>query len=213
MKFLQDDTVLTRALSRFIEIVLANALWLIGSLPVFTAGASTTALYTVTLSMAEGDGQGIISTFFASYKKNFLRSTAVFFALLFAGVFLAADLWSAAHWDVPFQFILEILILSAGYFYLLIASHAFAGLAYFSGSPFHVLKKVFGLAVRNGIYTVFVMVLSVFPFLFLAKQFASVYFGQWLILFLLFGNGLIAYLNSLHLARLFASDAQRGAGA
>jgi len=206
MNFLQNDTFLTRLLSRLIDLVFAGVLWFICSIPVITLGASTTALYDVTLRMAFGERPGILSCFFASFKKNFLRSTAVFLVLLAVGLFIAADLWCALHWSVPFQFALEVLILSVGFLYLILLTHAFPALAFYDGKPSHILKSVFLRSLGRGIYTVFVVVLSVFPLVFLARRITSPSFGQWLMLFLFLGNGAIAYFNSLHLARLFDPD-------
>lgn len=49
-------------LSRLVELVLANALWLLCSLPLFTLGASTTALYDATLQLVFGENISIIAT-------------------------------------------------------------------------------------------------------------------------------------------------------
>lgn len=211
MNFLQNDTFLTRLLSRLIDLVFVSVLWFICSIPILTLGASTTALYDVTLRMAFGERPGILTCFFSSLKKNFLRSTAVFLILLAAGLFIAADLWCALQWDVPFQFILEVLILSVGFFYLILLTHAFPALAFYPGKPSQILKTVFFRSLGRGIYTIFVVVLSMFPPVFLARQIASPSFGQWLMLFLLLGNGAIAYFNSLHLARLFDPDRAKAA--
>lgn len=211
MNFLQNDTFLTRLLSRLIDLVFVSALWFVCSIPVITMGAATTALYDVTLRMAFGERPGVLSTYFSALKKNFLRSTAVFLVLLAGGLFIAADLWCALHWAVPFQFALEVLILSVGFFYLILLTHAFPALAFYEGRPFPILKSVFLRSLGRGVYTVFVVVLSVFPPVFLARQIASPSFGQWLMLFLLLGNGAVAYFNSLHLARLFDPERARAA--
>ena len=150
MNFLQNDTFLTRLLSRLIDLVFASVLWFLCSIPLITLGASTTALYDVTLGMAFGERPGILSRFFSSFKKNFLRSTAVFLVLLAAGLFIAADLWCALHWSVPFQFALEVLILSVGFFYLILLTHAFPALAFYEGKPAQILRSVFSAAWDGG---------------------------------------------------------------
>ena len=211
MNFLKDDTFLTRMLSRLIDLVFVSTLWFVCSLPIFTLGASTTALYDVTLRMAFGERPGILSSYFSAFKKNFLRATAVFLVLLAAGLFIAADLWCALHWPVPFQFALEVLILSVGFFYLILLTHAFPALAFYDGHPARILKSVFLRSLSRGVYTVFIVVLSVFPIIFLVRQLASPSFGQWLMFFLLLGNGGIAYFNSLHLARLFDPERAKAA--
>lgn len=211
MNFLQNDTFLTRMLSRLIDCILLSVLWFLTSIPIVTIGASTTAAYGVALELAFGERPAIISGYFASFKKNFLRSTAVFLVLTAIGLFIGLDFWSVLHWETPFQFALEVLILSVGFFYLILAAHAFPALAFHEGRPVRVLKMVFLRSLSKGIYTVFVTVLSIFPLLFLFRRITDPSFGQWLMLFLLAGNGLICYLNSLHLARLFDPERARAA--
>lgn len=211
MSFLQNDMFLTRILGRLIDCVLLSILWFLTSIPVVTIGASTTAAYGVALELAFGEHPAIVSGYFASFKKNFLRATAVFLVLTAVGLFIGLDFWSVLHWETPFQFGLEVLILSVGFFYLILAAHAFPALAFYEGRPARILKMVFFRSLGKGIYTVFVTVLSVFPLLFLARRMTGGSFGQWLMLFLLAGNGLICYLNSLHLARFFDPERARSA--
>lgn len=212
MNFLQNDTFLTRILSRLIDCILLSILWFLTSIPIVTIGASTTAAYSVALELAFGEHPAIVSGYFASFKKNFFRSTAVFFVLTAIGLFIGLDFWSVLHWETSFQFALEVLILSVGFLYLILAAHAFPALAFYEGRPVRILKIVFFRSLGKGIYTVFVTVLSIFPLLFLARRVADSSFGQWLMLFLLAGNGLICYFNSLHLARLFDPERTKSAG-
>ena len=66
MKFLQDDTFLTRFLSRLIDILLMSVLWMLTSIPVITIGASTTALYDVALHLVFDDKSEIVPVFLLS---------------------------------------------------------------------------------------------------------------------------------------------------
>lgn len=211
MNFLQSDTFLSRALSRLIDCVLLSVLWFLTSIPIITIGTSTTAAYSVALKLAFGERPALVACYFAAFKKNFLRATAVFLALTSLGLFIGLDLWCVLQWKTPFQLVLETLILSVGFFYLILATHAFPALAFYEGSPAQILKKVFLRSLGRGIYTIFVVVLSIFPVLFLARRITDGSFGQWLMLFLLMGNGAIGYLNSLHLAQLFDRERAKAA--
>ena len=206
MKFLQQDTFLTKFLSRLIDLVTVSALWFLCSIPIITIGASTTAMYSVTLHLVFDDTSGIAQTFFSSFRRNFGRATVVFLAFAASGLFLAADLWSAVNWDTPFRMVLIFMILAACWFWMAAFTHAFAGLAWYEGKSFDVVKKTCLMAMRNGVYTMFIIILNVIPFAFLARRFASNSFGQWLITYLLIGSGTVAYLSSLHLARLFEPE-------
>jgi uncharacterized membrane protein YesL len=163
-------------------------------------------MYSVTLHLVFDDTSGIAQTFFSSFRRNFGRATVVFLAFAASGLFLAADLWSAVNWDTPFRMVLIFMILAACWFWMAAFTHAFAGLAWYEGKPFDVVKKTFLMAMRNGVYTMFIIILNVIPFAFLARRFASNSFGQWLITYLLIGSGTVAYLSSLHLARLFEPE-------
>lgn len=211
MNFLQNDSFLTRALSRLIDCVQISILWFLTSIPIVTIGVSTTAAYSVALSLAFGERPAILSQYLAAFRANFLRSTAVFLVLTAIGALIGLDFWCVLQWKPAFQLALEALILSAGFFYLILATHAFPALAFYEGKPVQILKQVFFRSLGRGVYTVFVVVLSVFPPLFLARRVADSSFGQWLMLFLLAGNGAVCYFNSLHLARLFDPERAKAA--
>ena len=102
--------------------------------------------------------------------------------------------------------VLIFMILAASWFWMAAFTHAFAGLAWFEGKPFAVIRMTFLMAMRNGVYTMFIIILNALPIVFLVKNFTSGSFGQFLITYLLVGSGTVAYLSSLHLARLFAPE-------
>lgn len=84
-----------------------NILWLICSLPIFTIGASTTALFYCTLKMAEDRDEGLTRMFFRAFRSNFKPATKLWLILLALGCFLGVDgfvlsrLWNtSAFWTI-----------------------------------------------------------------------------------------------------------------
>ena len=71
MKFFSVDSPLYRFLSRVLDILKLNFLWILGSLPVFTIGASTTAAMSVALKLADDEEGYIAKSYFEAYKANF----------------------------------------------------------------------------------------------------------------------------------------------
>lgn len=71
------NSVLYRILAKIGNLVILNLLFLICSLPVVTIGASSTALYTVTLKMAKDRENYIVKDFLYAFKKNFRQSTII----------------------------------------------------------------------------------------------------------------------------------------
>lgn len=78
-------------MEKLANIMGASLLWTLFSLPIFTVGASTTALYwTVCQVIRKGNG-GIWKTFWATFKGNFKQSTILWLILLLSCAFLILD--------------------------------------------------------------------------------------------------------------------------
>ena len=56
MKFFNYDSPFWSFMSRIADLVIVNILWLVFCIPVFTIGASTAAMYRVTLNLVRGEG-------------------------------------------------------------------------------------------------------------------------------------------------------------
>lgn len=81
------DGFLGRSLSRFADLIVLSILWIVFSLPIVTLGASTTALYTMTLRMVRDEEGKIAAGFFRAFKENFKSATCIhLFLLLLSGL-------------------------------------------------------------------------------------------------------------------------------
>lgn len=201
MKFLQQEGSVVNGLNRLIDLILLNILWFVCSIPIFTLGATTCAVYDITMKYALHQDPSIVSTFFGSFKNNFKKGTALFFIFLAMGLFIGFDLFCAFWWDISIKFVMIVVILAVGYFYLAVLSHVFPVLTYFDTGIKETIKKSFLLSMSNGIYTVFIMVLNILPILAIIA-FPSL-FGQIIFFWFIIGFSVIAFLNSMHLVRLF----------
>ncbi len=200
MKVLQEGP-LASFLTRFIDLILLNLLWFLCSLPIFTIGASTCALYDVTIRQALHENPSIVSTFFRAFRRCFKKATALFLIFFGAGLFLAVDLWCAFQWDIQIRFVIIVVILAGAYFYLAVLSHVFPVLTYFDTGVKESIRKAFFLSMSNGVFTVFIMVMNLLPvFMILISP---VNFGQIIFFYFILGFSVIAMLCSMHLIRLF----------
>lgn len=66
------------------DILMLNCVWFLCSVPLFTLGASTTALYDTAARCIRGDDKHLFSRFFRTFQKEF--KTATLSALLWAAV-------------------------------------------------------------------------------------------------------------------------------
>ena len=64
-------------LNRLSDLVILNVLWFICCLPIVTIGASTTALYYVTIKIVNDEDAYVAKNFFKSFRQNFLQSTVI----------------------------------------------------------------------------------------------------------------------------------------
>ena len=75
------------------QLIALNLLWIVCSLPVITAGASTTALFYCTLKLHKDGDIKAIHDFFKSFKQNFKQSTLIWILMLAAGALIAVVLY------------------------------------------------------------------------------------------------------------------------
>lgn len=127
-----------------------NILWLICCLPIVTIGASTTALFYVTLKMAEDRDDGLTGMFFRAFRQNFLPATKLWLVLLGAGVFLAMDGYIVWHiWSQSiFWTLVAALLIVAAIVYAVVLLYAFPLLARFENTTFGILKTALLVGLR-----------------------------------------------------------------
>ena len=77
MKKTNIDSPFYRTMGRIGDLVLANVLWLVCSLPIITAGASTLGLFTVVNKMAAKEDYTVRTDFFKAFRRDFKQSTAL----------------------------------------------------------------------------------------------------------------------------------------
>lgn len=76
------DGPVGRFLSRFTDLLTLSVLWIVCSLPLVTLGASTTALYTMTLRIVRNEEGKISDGFFQAFKDNFKNATVIHLILV-----------------------------------------------------------------------------------------------------------------------------------
>ena len=127
-----------------------NILWLLCSLPIVTIGASTTALFYVTLKMAEDRDDGLTGMFFRAFRQNFKPATKLWLILLGVGAFLAVDGYVVWHlWSTSvFWTLVAALLIAAALVYAVALLYAFPLLARFENTTFGILKTALLVGIR-----------------------------------------------------------------
>lgn len=145
MNIFDPDAPLSRILIRIFDLLVLNICFILCSLPVFTIGASLTALYTVALAME--DRSGILRRFFRAFKANFRQATVIWLILLVVGVLLGIDLFWLKNADMALSVLLHVVLYITICFVLGTASFVFPLLAKYDNSIFATLKNSITFAV------------------------------------------------------------------
>ncbi|WP_461205659.1 YesL family protein [Clostridium sp. DL1XJH146] len=174
------------------DIILLNILWFVFSIPIFTIGASTTALYSVTGKMVRKEGYYVIADFWKSFKENFKQGTIIGVAslllllLLIFNIRTMYDMAGKINWIVIIQvFLLINLVLINIYIYPLV-------------SRFHI-------TIKNAIKTSFVLWIK-YALVTLASV-ALLLVGSFILyiapIFIMVSVSLYAYITSLMMQKIF----------
>lgn len=86
------NNFLGRFMNWLANIVILHFLWVIFSLPLFTIGASTTALYYALMKWIRRDEGYIHTNFIKAFKTNFKQSTILWIIIVLVGFILWLDL-------------------------------------------------------------------------------------------------------------------------
>ncbi len=92
MKFFKTDGILYKAMQLIYQLLMLNILWCLFSIPVFTIGASTTALYYVLGKIIRREEVNEFKDFYRSFRQNFKHATGIFFILCAAYLVIYTNL-------------------------------------------------------------------------------------------------------------------------
>lgn len=201
MNLFSEDSLFGQIFGFLGHLILLNILWIVASLPIVTIGASTTAMYYVALKLHKDGDVSVAKQFFKSFKENFFQATVVWVVLAAAALILFME----GKW-----------LVISGNSSSLVLSYALAGIGLFAGVLFlymfpviaafrNTLGKLLGHAVyfafHNMIYLIVTAAVTFLPMYFtmVDAQLFPVYLLVWLML----GFSLTAYINSWFYFRLF----------
>ena len=205
MRLFSYDSKFSQIMLKLCYSCYLNLLWMVCSLPVFTAGAATAALYDVTLRLAREEEPPLTSRFFKAFRDNFRQATILWLILLGVGALLGADGYILYHLSkgttgvVPVVCTLGLaLIIAAAIAYVIVLLYVFPLVASVKNTNWAMLKN----ALLIGIHYLFCTIL-VFAIHF-AMFFAVVAIYTPLIIF---GEGLCALLSSYLLGKVIRACA------
>ena len=198
--------------SKFSQIMLKlcygcylNLLWMVCSLPVFTAGAATAALYDVTLRIAREEDPPLTTRFFRAFRENFRQATVLWLILLGVGALLGADAYILYHLYKSTAGMVSVictlglaLIIVAAIAYVIVLIYIFPLVASVKNTSFAMLKNALLIGIHYLFCTILVFAIHFAMFFAVVAVFTPL---------IVFGEGLCALLSSYLLGKVIRACA------
>ena len=193
MNLLNEDNVVHICMNIIGDIVLANLLFILCSIPIITIGPSLTALYHCMLRTVKGNNNGTVKTFFRAFKDNFIQSLLIWILFLFVLLILLLNIRFLSHTGNSMSKLFLYFSLAFAVLLTIEFLYVFPVISAFSGSIKNHMKNALLFAVMHFPSTLLIVVISLLP------MYMTLYAACWFF----FGFGLTAYINSKLLYRMF----------
>lgn len=184
------------------DLCLLNLVCLACCIPIVTAGASITALYYVTLKMVRNEESYIFKSFFKSFKQNFRQATIIHLIMVAAAVLLYLDTNIVKVMGEPMSQIMSVIFAVFTLVYAMILLYLYPILAKFYNSVKNTFTNAILMAIRHLPYTIIMLIICALPLLIFFVPSLQMQMTL-ILLLLLFGMAVIAYLNSFFLVKIF----------
>lgn len=152
-------------LSRIADLLWLNVLTIVCCIPVITAGASITAMYSVTIPMVKNEEGYLTRDFFKAFARNFLQATAMWTVILAGALVILADIHIIGNYAPQFQTWLLIPMCFIVIVLLALFLYAFPLQAYFKNTVRGTLGNALKLAIAHLPYTVVFLILQAMPWI------------------------------------------------
>jgi len=200
MNFNLNDNPIMRGLARIFDLVVLNLLFIICSVPIITIGASTTAMYAVTLKMVKNEEGYIVKGFLQAFKENFKMSTKAWLImfpvslLVYINILLSMEMPSLGSLFMVIFIIIGMLVIFVGvYVYPLIARY--------ENSLKATFRNALLLAIGRLPYTILLVIIHVAPVIITVIDLHTFVYG--IMIWLMIGFSLINWCCSMILRRVF----------
>ena len=203
MRFFSYESRFSQLLLKLCWSCWLNILWFLCSLPIFTIGAATTALYYTSLKIVREEETNVTAMFFRSFRENFKQATGIWLILLTIGAFLGADGYivyhlrstSAGTMAVVWTLVLAALI-AVTIAYVIELLYVFPLLASVSNTSRAMLKNAFLIGTHYLFATILVFAVHFAMFFAVVAIFTPL---------IIFGEGLCALVSAWLLDRVLLS--------
>jgi uncharacterized membrane protein YesL len=192
------DSKLMRLLTFVTNLVCLNLLWIVSCIPIITAGAATTAMYSVLFSYLTQKEDAVLKPFLRAFRDNFRRVTPAWLlhilvaAVLIAGVF---------YMTLGVPILVKVIFGLALFFYAAASSYCYPLFARYDATRRETLFNSFALTFRHLFNSFCLVAVNSLPVALVVI--APQYFWQMSMVWTMIGFSLSAWLNAMILLTVF----------
>lgn len=191
------DNPVWNFMGKVADLVILNVLAVLCSIPIFTIGASWTAMYFVTIRMVRKEESYVVKDFFRSFKENFKQATVIWLLVLLVAVVFAGDVWIYNVMPEQIPQIIMIAVAVLGFLALGTVVYVFPLLSRFDNTTKNTIKNAFLLSIVNIPYTIIIIILLVIPII------LTIFVLELFPIIIMVGVSFPAFLVSLILVHIF----------
>lgn len=148
-KLFNLDSPVFSFLNKAADLIWLNILTFICCVPIFTIGASMTALNYVVLKMVRNEEGYITRAFFRSFKQNFKQATIIWLIELAVIAVLAGDFYILRYALFDFPTWIKVALLAVVVLFLISVMHLFPALAKFDNTIKNTIKNSFLMGILS----------------------------------------------------------------
>ncbi len=148
-KLFNLDSPVFSFLNKAADLIWLNILTFICCIPVFTIGASMTALNYVVLKMVRNEEGYITRSYFRSFKQNFKQATVIWLIVLAVIMILAGDFYILRYALLEFPTWIKVALLAVVVLFLISVMHLFPALAKFDNTIKNTFKNSFLMGILS----------------------------------------------------------------
>lgn len=196
-----ENSLFSRIFGFLGQMIALNLLWILCSLPVVTAGASTTALFYCTLKIQKDKSCNTFKDFFKSFKMNFRQSTLVWLLMASAGVIFYFERKTLPSMPGIMPAVFSYLLAASCIPLVMIALYVFPTIAAFDNKASKLISGAFYFAAKNILYALAIAAITIAPMFFTLVD--AKLFPVYLLVWILCGFSMTALADSWFLWKLF----------
>lgn len=196
------DSKFWEILEEISDIVILNFLFIIFSIPIITIGASSSALYTVSLKKTNEENISVFKEFMRSFKSNFKISTLAWIFTIILASMLFLDFYISNLISIKFiGLVLKFISTLVSILLIFNITYLFPMISKFDNTLKNTIINSTIISIQYLPYTIIMSILNVLWIVLLFSLWNSYHYI--LFFYIIMGFGIVSYINSIILNRIF----------